>query len=52
MARFCQNFKKVCSEFELWVWKGVDFLDGFVINNSKDNFGEKISPDFARYHKV
>ena len=38
MAGNCQIFKKVCSEFNLWVWKGVDFLDEFVINNSKDNF--------------
>ena len=52
MAHICQIFKKVCSEFKVWVWKGVDFLDEFVINNLKDNFGEKISPDFARYYNV
>jgi len=48
----CQNFKKKGSGFKLWVWKGVDFLDEYVINNLKENFGEKISPDIARYNNV
>ena len=52
MANVCQISKKVSSNFKLWVGKGADFADRFVINNLKDNFGEKISPDFARYHMV
>ena len=52
MVDFCQIWKKVCSKFKLWVGKGADFADRFVINNLKDDFAEKISPDFARYHNV
>ena len=49
MANVCQISKKVSSNFKLWVGKGVANIDGFAISILKGNFGERISPDFARY---
>ena len=49
MAHVCQILKKLSSTFILWVGKGAANLDGFAMSILKDDFGERISPDFARY---
>ena len=52
MAEVCQLSKKVISKIVLWVGKGVEFLDRFVISISNNDFGQRISPDFAGYSNL
>ena len=52
IARFWKKWVLTWSYGWEIVGKGGYFADRFVINNWKDNFGEKNSPDFARYHNV